>query len=454
MPPQALLRRLWKLLREPARFEAALLYRAALLAPRLAPPRRWCAPAAGMERAGISVVIPSRNGRELLAAQLPGIVREMACCAMEVIVVDNGSDDGTARWLAREYPQAAVEHSPAPLSFARAVNRGIRRARYSHVCLLNNDMLLEPGFFAPLRAAFEAVPDLFAATAQIFFPPGVRREETGKTVMAQSSPADFPVRCDEPLAGEDLTWVLYGSGGCSLYDAAKLRALGGVNEAFEPAYVEDLDLGYRGWQRGWPTVYVARARLEHRHRTTTSRYYDAAALDRILELNYLRFLASAVSSPVVFRRLWRQALDWLRLNGSIAALRHAWRIPLDAGSVPEAVYPEELFLALAGGGVAVFPGCAPGGRPVAVVGSDTLPDAGWTPPVGFAPVLVAFCESLEPPPPQLLELCAEVVLVRRGGEEDAAFRAALDQTVRKWRPAAVRFAGNRMEQYARGPGPA
>ena len=46
--------------------------------------------------------------------------------------------------------------SPAPLSFARAVNRGIAAARYSHVCLLNNDMLLEPGFFAALLRAFDS----------------------------------------------------------------------------------------------------------------------------------------------------------------------------------------------------------------------------------------------------------------------------------------------------------
>src|SRR5580692_12891226 len=90
---------------------------------------------------GISVVIPSRNGRELLAAQMPGIVREMEPFASEVIVVDNGSDDGTAEWLRTAYPQARVEVSSGPLSFARAVNRGIARARFSHVCLLNNDML-------------------------------------------------------------------------------------------------------------------------------------------------------------------------------------------------------------------------------------------------------------------------------------------------------------------------
>ena len=75
--------------------------------------------------------------------------------------------------------------------------------------------------------AFRAVPGLFCATAQILFPAGVRREETGKAVMAQEDPDDFPIRCDEPLAGEDGSYALYGSGGASLYDGAKLRALGG-----------------------------------------------------------------------------------------------------------------------------------------------------------------------------------------------------------------------------------
>ena len=203
---------------------------------------------------------------------------------------------------AAAWPQVRIEVSrDPPLSFARAVNRGIARARYSHICLLNNDMLLEPGFFGALVGAFERVPDLFCATAQIRFPEGVRREETGKTVMAQSYPDDFPIRCDEPLPGEDLSYVLYGSGGCSLYDAAKLSALGGVDQAYEPAYVEDLDLGYRAWQRGWPSVYVAGAVVEHRHRATTSRYYTQEQLDRILEVNYLKFLVRAVASPKLFR---------------------------------------------------------------------------------------------------------------------------------------------------------
>ena len=393
---------------------------------------------------GISVVIPSRNGKLLLEAQLPGIARELESFTAEIMVVDNGSSDGTAEWLRAAWPQVRIEVSNQPLSFARAVNRGIACARYSHICLLNNDMLIEPGFFGALVGAFERVPDLFCATAQIRFPEGVRREETGKTVMAQSHPDDFPIRCDEPLPGEDLSYVLYGSGGCSLYDAARLHALGSVDQAYEPAYVEDLDLGYRAWQRGWPSVYVAGAVVEHRHRATTSRYYTDAQLDQILELNYLKFLVRAVAGGKLFRKLWRQATQRLRMRDRPSLLRAAARMALGGGppGVPE--YPEEPILALNSGAVAVFPGQVVPSRPPLLVVSQYL---AAPLPGDFDPVMVAFTKCLDTPPPEVLAASVEVVLVL----EDAgfpAFRAALRQTVRKWRPAVAHMEAPQMAQYA------
>jgi O-antigen biosynthesis protein len=352
---------------------------------------------------GISVVIPSRSGRQLLAAQLPGIVRDLEGMDSEVIVADNGSDDGTAEWLRAAWPAVQIDLSPGPLSFARAVNRGIARARFSHVCLLNNDMVIEPGFFRALRRAFDDVPDLFCATAQIRFPEGVRREETGKAVMAQNHPADFPLRCDEPLPGEDGTPVLYGSGGCSLYDAAKLRSLGALDEAYEPAYVEDLDLGYRAWQRAWPSIYVAGAVVEHRHRATTLRHYSEEQLEAVLEVNYLKFLARAVASRAVFTRLWRQALDRLLLIGERPSARNALRqaaaLARSGGPRLSPQFQEEWFLALTNGCAAMFPGTGAG--------------------VAVLPV-----ERLEPPLPALLHEHRKLMLVA-AARDSAAFRAAL-----------------------------
>jgi GT2 family glycosyltransferase/glycosyltransferase involved in cell wall biosynthesis len=422
---------------------------------------------------GLSVVIPSRNGLELLRAHLPAVVRDLPPGA-EIIVVDNGSDDGTAEWLAASFPETAVESSALPLTFARAVNRGIRRARYARVMLLNNDMAVEPGFFEALEAAFEQVPDLFCATAQIRFPAGARREETGKAVMAADGPRDFPVRCDEPLEGEDLSYVLYGSGGCSLYDTAKLRALGGMDPAYEPAYVEDLDLGFRAWQCGWPTVFVAGAVVEHQHRATTSRYFSEAALDRMLEVNYLRFLARAVAGRAVFRRLWRQAARRLLLLRKPEALREAVALALAGGRAAGAANEEEI-LGLGSGAVAVFPGRAPTGRPRVLVVSPYVPfplshggavrmyNLMRRAAADCDQVLVAFTETLGTPPREVLDICAEVVLVRRAGAHSlpstdrpevveefcsAAFRAALRQTVRKWRPHVAQLEFTQMAQYA------
>jgi GT2 family glycosyltransferase len=357
------------------------------------------------------VVIPSRNGRDLLAAQMPGILREMATSASEVIVIDNGSDDGTLEWLRTEYPHVRADVSAGPLSFARAVNRGIGLARFSHVCLLNNDMLVEPEFFRALRRPFDEVPSLFCATAQIKFREGVRREETGKAVMAQTSPEDFPVRCDEPAPGEDGTYVLYGSGGCSLYDAAKLRALGCMDEAYGPAYVEDLDLGYRAWQRGWPTVYAAGAVVEHRHRATTRRYYTEEQLEAVLELNYLKFVARSVARRALFARLWKQALDRLRLRAqrpaARAALRQAAGIAWAGGPAAQPAYAEELFLALTDGSVALFPGHAKEPR-----------------------ACITRLKQKATPREEFLAAYREIVVVQDGAP--LAFKAAREWTARKW----------------------
>jgi GT2 family glycosyltransferase/glycosyltransferase involved in cell wall biosynthesis len=481
----------WKLAR-PAEWRLPLALAAAHGAGVLACLRKGVWPPAvppeptGALAEGVTVVIPSRNGRDLLAGALPHVLADLPE-ASEVIVVDNGSQDGTVELLRERFPGVRVECSTEPLSFARAVNRGIRQARFARVCLLNNDMRVYPGFFAALDAAFQKVPDLFCATAQIFFEAGKRREETGKAVWAREGPADFPVRCEEPLAGEDGTFVLYGSGGCSLYDTRKLRALGGAGEAFEPAYVEDLDLGYRAWLRGWPSVFCAAARVEHRHRATTARYYSAAQLAEALEVNYLRFLCRAVAHPDLFWRLWREALRRLHLKAAaghaeaLPALTRAWRAPWWWKPAPPEPAGEEEILALGSGQVAVFPGRAPGGRPVVMIASPYPPyplahgaavriynlmrrAAGE-----FTQVLICFVTEWASPPRELLEVCAEVIYVLRRGKHNLppsvrpdtveefaspAFCAALRQAVRVWRPGLVQLEFTQMAQYAAAARPA
>ena len=172
--------------------------------------------------------------------------------------------------------------------------------------------------------------------------------------------------------------MFYGSGGCSLYDTAKLKALGGFGRIFQPSYVEDLDIGFRAWQRGWPTVFVARSCATHHHRATTSRFFTPDELDHITERNYLRFLAQSVGDAEVFERLWRYAIDRLNCKAalehhapSLRALAEAKDMDSFVQSAPAA--NEDTIFAIGSGDVAVFPGTAPRdpSAPVVLVATRT-----------------------------------------------------------------------------------
>jgi GT2 family glycosyltransferase/glycosyltransferase involved in cell wall biosynthesis len=471
--PESTTYRVTEWFRKPAKFRLSMLYRMAMARGRKlahSRPVQPVVPIASKQRPqGVSVVIPSRNGRELLDKCLPGIQD-----ADEIIVVDNGSNDATADYLGRAWPTVVIEHSSTPLAFAVAVNRGIRRARFSHVCVLNNDMRVEPEFFSALLRPFDTVPDLFCSTAQIFLPEGRRREETGKTVMNPApGVTEFPVRCDIPIdgkdGGEDHSYVLYGSGGCSLYDAAKLAALGGFDEVYQPAYVEDLDLGVRAWLRRWPSVYCADARVLHEHRATTSRYFSPDDLDRALEINYIQFLARAIGDSETFSRLWQHNVLRLKALEKEVALSVAARQP--TAPVPAG---DMRFLDLVNGEVAVFPGRVASGKPVVLVASPYVPfplshgaavriyNLMRRAAADFDMVLVAFTEESIPVPRELRGICTEIVTVRRAGShalpsrgrpdtveefDTPAFHAALRQTVAKWRPGIVQLEFTQMAMY-------
>lgn len=431
---------------------------------------------------GITVVIPSRDGRSLLEKLLPQLEAARPDIH-KVIVVDNGSSDDTAS-LSSDLVEVIVKDYP--LSFAAAVNLGIAATRTRYVCLLNNDMVIGEGFFPALHKAFSFVPDLFCATAQIFFPEGQRRQETGKAVYSKGHGRDFPLRCDLPVEGENYSPVLYGSGGCSLYDTTKLWAIGGFKEAFRPAYVEDLDAGFRGWQQGWPTVFVSDATVVHFHRSTTARFLAASSIELAIEQNYLRFILSSVATEPAFSELWSQATS--RLNhlaaipepapiqifglrfGAFHKPYYAW----DRPAVPRLA--EKSILALGSGQIACFPGTADQDKPRLVLASCYLPfplshggavrmyNLMREAAKDYTLILMSFVDEFSKPAEELLGLCAEIVEVKRQGShyrreserpktvsdfDSEPFLAQLQQTLQRWKPDWVQLEFTQMAQYAK-----
>ena len=428
---------------------------------------------------GITVVIPSREGRELLNQLIPQIYPGLV---NQIIVVDNGSSDSTHQFASDFIKVITVDH---PLSFAAAVNMGIRASRTTHTCLLNNDMVLEPNFFETLNEAFDKIPNLFSATAQIFFPENKRREETGKAAYKPTTPRDFPLRCETPVDGENYTPVLYGSGGCTLYDTAKLLTIGCFKESFRPAYVEDLDTGWRGWQQGWPTVFVSGARVIHYHRATTARFISASSIELAIEQNYLRWILSSVATPEVFTRLWKQAVRRINLLAAVPepapiatfALRSAafdkpyfdW----DRPAAPK--FPESQILALGNGSLACFPGQSATDKPRLLIATSYMPfplshggavrmfNLMREAAKDYSLILISFVDDFQTPAPELSQLCAEIIEVMREGthyrrntnnpkvvEEfrSETFEAAIGWVNRRWQPQIAQLEFTQMAQYA------
>jgi len=249
-----------------------------------------------------SVVIPNWNGRDLLEKYIPSIVEALAGNpANEIVVVDNGSTDGSAEFLGDAFPQVNVVALPENLGFGGGSNAGFRAAKNDIVVLLNSDMRVAPDLLAPLLEGFTD-PDVFAVSCQIFFSdPNKPREETGLT-QGWWQDGGLRVRHRLDNAVTDLFPCFYGGGGSCAFDRAKFLELGGFDRLLEPFYLEDTDLGYMAWKRGWKVLYQPRSIVYHEHRGTIGKKFSYDFIQGVLRKNFLLFA-------------WKNIHEWPRLAG-------------------------------------------------------------------------------------------------------------------------------------------
>jgi GT2 family glycosyltransferase len=234
-----------------------------------------------------SVVIPNWNGRDLLEKYLPSVIEALRSNPdNEIVVVDNGSTDGSAEFVRERFPQVNLLALPKNLGFGGGSNAGFRAAKNDVVVLLNSDMRVAPDFLAPLLKGF-ADPEVFAVSCQIFFSdPTKVREETGLT-QAWWHDGGLRVRHRDDPAVTDLFPCFYGGGGSCAFDRQKFLELGGFDPLLEPFYLEDTDLGYMAWKRGWKVLYQPRSVVFHEHRGTIGKKFTPDYIQGVLRQNYL-----------------------------------------------------------------------------------------------------------------------------------------------------------------------
>lgn len=299
--------------------------------------RRRPAPATRVSTDAVSVIVPTWNGREHLRANLPSVVQALADNPdHEILVVENGSRDGSAELLARDFPSVRVVELASNLGFGRAANLGFSIARHDVVILLNNDMRVEPGFLQPLLDGFHD-PRVFSVSGQIYFQDASRRrEETGLTVGRWHQGRVVLEHVEDPHVNE-LFPTFYSGGGSSAYDRLKILELGGFDEMLSPFYMEDVDLSYMAWKRGWINLYAPGSVLHHLHRGTIGEHFATRRIDHVVQRNRLLFLWKNLHS---WRRLpghfgWVYADLWLSLAGARGRW-NAWSLGAAALQLPRA----------------------------------------------------------------------------------------------------------------------
>ena len=247
-----------------------------------------------------SVVIPNWNGRDLLEKYLPSVVAALAGnSANELIVVDNGSTDGSADFVRQRFPEARLLAFEQNLGFGGGSNAGMRAANNDIVVLLNSDMRVERDFLAPLLSGFTD-SGVFAVSCQIrFTDPQKRREETGLTQgWWEEGGLRVRHRIDEEI--RELYPCFYGGGGSCAFDRRKFLELGGFDHLLAPFYLEDTDLGYQAWKRGWKVLYQPRSVVYHEHRGTIGKRFTAEQIQAVLHKNFILFA-------------WKNIHEWPRL---------------------------------------------------------------------------------------------------------------------------------------------
>ena len=259
-------------------------------------PRDECG---GGEAKGISVVIPERDAPQMLAEALAALSVAQAALdePLQVIVVVNGAELASYDEVRAAHPLVEWIHETAPLGFSRAIARGLAVARHPWTLLLNNDMTLEAAALREL--ARHRAAGVFSISAQIlqWSAASARREETGFVdwyvddagVHAFHAPIPPGVDGAGGDAGASTVAHLAGSGGASLFRTAPLARYVRDSVCYDPFYWEDIEWGVRAWRDGYRVLFCPGARAQHRHRATTSRFYDAATLERIVARNGVLF---------------------------------------------------------------------------------------------------------------------------------------------------------------------
>ena len=219
----------------------------------------------------VTVVVVNWNGRKIISECLDGL-RKQIFHEFEVVLVDNGSDDGSVGFVADNYPEVKIIPLPENLGFSVANNVALKNIQSEYVAFLNNDAVPVPFWLNSLVDALEHHPQAgFAASKMLFKDKPTIIDRAGDSyttagaglLRGRGRPADNYNKQE---------WVFGTCGGSAIFRIQVLHETGFFDEDFFLLY-EDVDLSFRAQLRGYKCLYVPEAVVYHK--ASSSIVYDS-----------------------------------------------------------------------------------------------------------------------------------------------------------------------------------
>jgi len=236
--------------------------------------------------ADVSVIIVTRNTRELTVAAVASVLQTSEALNAEVIVLDNGSSDGTADALREKFPGVLCLNSDTNLGFAKAVNRAVREATGEFLLLLNSDAMLRPCSLCAAVDWMRAHPRCGVVGVQLLNTDGSRQnsianfptlatELLNKSLLRRINPRRYPGKetaFDGPIEVETVI------GAFMLVRRTLWDALGGLDERFF-FFVEETDFCFQARKRGWQVMHLPHVFVGHGRGQSAKQVLPAARIE-------------------------------------------------------------------------------------------------------------------------------------------------------------------------------
>ncbi len=246
----------------------------------------------------VTIVIPNYNGIEYLKKCLNSLKPDLEQCPAHVIVVDNGSSDGSAAWVSEHYPEVELLALSENTGFCGAVNLGIRTAQTPFVVLLNNDTEVKSGFTGALLGAIESSDQIFSVSAKMLDMKDESLLDNAGDLYCALGWAFARGKGKKADLYQTPAKVFSSCGGAAIYRKSVFEEIGYFDENHF-AYLEDVDMGWRARIYGYENYFEPKAMVLHAGSAASGSRYN------LFKVN----LASANSVYIIGKNM--PLLQWI-----------------------------------------------------------------------------------------------------------------------------------------------